>query len=387
MWETMLKLAARPENIQLSIHSIGPSAAEALKTLPQSRGWQVERATEGGSFGHGACIMDALRMMIDDDIHVICDSDAFVIAKGWDNLVRKIVADGYGIAGTTYEELGGFSSGKSNVQTYKKVPTFTWAILAPGIPWSQLDVMPDKNRTILIENERLSKIYNLPIGHSVFGEAGYQLPLFLFEHNVKYDGWPQLKPTNGATVLSGLSDYHEEFHAGGVPFVVHHRGSLRHPYRATKLSNAFFAKVDPWIEHELTQPIKWTLDEESWEQTTFKFDTSAVRKLDLPMKRPEGWMKATVNGIVVHPRAPLTNIFNRLSYANYERVTHIRLEGASTQPFYVEINNVIGHVAIVRNMTNVSVHVQKDEKTSTSILEAGQTSMFFVDDDGVHRVT
>lgn len=262
MWKTMLKLASNPQSIFLNIHCIGPKAAQIANDLKMIRtnAINVSAAISGGSFGHAACIMSAFSMINNDEqcAHVICDSDAFVVAKGWDSYVKqRIIHDEIGMMGTTYENVGGFSSGTTNVQTYKKLPTFTWCALNPKHQWSTLDVMPNKELKILVSNDDLSKIYNLPIGHFVFGEAGYQLPKFIHDNNISCEGWLQLKPSKTAKVTSGLSDYHEEFHVNDTPFVVHHRGSLRHKYRESQLSIDFFAKVDPWIESEANLKPHW----------------------------------------------------------------------------------------------------------------------------------
>lgn len=392
MWETMLKLADNRELLRLHIHCIGPSAADQLRSLIQSQTYVVSEAREGGSFGHAACIMDAFKLMIDDEIHIICDSDAFVVAKGWDNLVRLKASLGIGMAGTTYEELGGFSSGTGNVQTYKQIPTFTWAMLGAGPPWNSLNVMPNKDHRILIENDQMSKIYNLPVGHHVFGEAGYQLPLFLHQNNVKYEAWKQLKPSKDAVVLFGLSDYHEEYHVDDVPFVVHHRGSLRHPYRSSKLSKAFFEKVDAWIEQETKRTPRWESTFKGlWKQLSlpFAFEEPPPIRLDarLSIITTDGWLKITSDEVVVRAKSKFNSVVNRVSFTPGQHIHHVRVEGDVNQKFFIEIPDVMNQSVTIRNMTNFELTVQKDVRTATVAIEPGKLAFVLVDADGVFRAT
>jgi hypothetical protein len=204
----------------------------------------------GGSTGHGVAIMDALAMTNDGDIHVIADSDTVIVKQGWDDILRKKFFDeNFDIVGGTYEDVGGFSSGTGKVQTYKKIPTLTWCALSPRNDWRDLNVLPNKSHMIQINTDELSVTYNLPKGYVVFGEVGYQIPQYLRDKNLSYEGWRQIKPTSSESIiLSGLCDYHEEFHVDNEPFFVHHRGSLRHPFRLNKMSNDFYDRLDLLIK-------------------------------------------------------------------------------------------------------------------------------------------
>lgn len=391
MWDTMLKLADNSELLRLHVHCIGPTAADMLRDMTQSQTYVVSEAKEGGSYGHATCIMDAFKLMTDNEIHIICDSDAFVVAKGWDNFIRLKASCGVGMAGTTYEELGGFSSGTGNVQTYKQIPTFTWAMLGAGPPWNTLDVMPNKEHRILIADEKMSQIYNLPVGHHVFGEAGYQLPLFLHQNRVKYEAWKQLKPSKDAVVLFGLSDYHEEYHVDGIPFVVHHRGSLRHPYRGSRLSKAFFEKVDTWIEQEIRRPSRWDAGLKGlWKQLSlpFKYNEPApVRTEALPQGVTEGWLKITADDVVTRTKSKFMTIVNHVGYAAGTNIHHVRVEGDVNQRFFLELPNIMGQSATIRNMTNFDMVVQKDSQTATIVVEPGRMAFVLVDVDGVIKTS
>lgn len=399
MWDTMLRLASHPEHLFLHVHSIGPSAVDLLQHLKQSKAYHVQSA-EGGSAGHAACIMNAFKLMNDGDIHIISDSDAFVVAKGWDNVVRKRIKDGVGMAGTTYEDLGGFSSGNGGVQTYKDVPTFTWALLSSEYDWASLDVTPNKNHRIAINTEELSKIYNLPIGKEVFGEAGWQLPQFLHTNKIPYQAWKQLKPTRGAAVLNGLSDYHEEYHVDNVPFVVHHRGSLRHKYRESRLSIDFFHKVDRYLEKEVLRESRWPdelilpwtqlslFNEEQWSAPQVQRYEEIRVDTTVNDVQPNGWLKVTILnvGVAIPKKTITTSDVHKLSYAASEKMNHIRIEGSSNCKIRFEIPSDT-HGTTVRNTTNVSVIIQKDATTQFVEIESGATSLIVVDVDGVFKAT
>ncbi|MGH7753422.1 MAG: hypothetical protein ACREN5_11465, partial [Gemmatimonadales bacterium] len=47
--------------------------------------------------------------------------------------------------------------------------------------------------------------------------------------------------------LHGTSDYHEEFHLRGRPFLVHQRGSHKHPFRSMPLSAPFYAAIESYL--------------------------------------------------------------------------------------------------------------------------------------------
>lgn len=397
MWQTMQELAYAPELLKLHVHCIGPSAAEILKDLDRADVIIAENTKGGGSHGHGACIMSAFKMMNDGNIHIITDGDAFVVAKGWDNYVRKRIAEGVGIMGTTYEDLGGFSSGSDQVQTYKKVPTFTWAAMSSNYPWSLLNVMPDKAHRVAINSPLLSKIYNLPVGYSVFGEAAWQLPQFIYDNAMPYEGWRQLKPSKDAVVLKGLTDYHEEYHAEGVPFVVHHRGSIKHAYRGNKVSNAFFASVDRYLAEEKTRDPKWVGEAPHNSDTMFQLSFSFGVSVPSPIETSEvinavpmvatasGWLKITLDGTAIRPRGNVTVSKFTLDYKSIN-LHHLRLEGTMSGLFEIEIPKSEPHCLTVRNTTNATIRFTHNG-TIVGVLNPGAVQMLLVDIDAVIPMT
>lgn len=255
MLSSMVALADDPTDLKVTIHCLDersvvmardvapPNASVVMVSRPI---WLIDNGSLAGSSGHAAGVEDAFRSMTDGDIHIVADGDTVVLMPKWDVHVKDVLS-AVGIFGVTYEAIGGFSSGTAQGQTYKDIPNVVWCAFAPGHPWDKLQAQPCKDGNIDVTDVRLSRVYNLPIGHSVFRDVAWQIPEFLDTHGIKYMGMKQLKPTKDAIVLKGLSDYHEEYHFNGEPFVVHQRGSLRHAFRQAKVSKQFYDAVDAYM--------------------------------------------------------------------------------------------------------------------------------------------
>lgn len=402
MWETMKSLAQAPDLLRLHVHCLGPKAVEILSTLEGCETHLID-AGQGGSYGHGACIMNAFKFTDDGNIHVICDGDALVAAKGWDSYVRRRIAEGVGMMGTTYEDLGGFSSGNDHVQTYKKLPTFTWAVINSNYDWKSLDVMPNKDHRVKIDTAKLSTMYNLPIGYSVFGEAAWQIPRFIHDTAMPNEGWRQLKPSKEAIVLKGLTDYHEEFHVGGVPFIVHHRGSIKHAYRGNKVSNAFFKAVDDYLEKEKQRGFRWDYtvysNSDTMFQLSFPFGTPGGPIVTKKEQRSEvvqapdvldakGWIKISVDGHVTRARGNIDQPTHRLVYDSDLGKTNLaRFEGTFEGTFGVNIPKATKpHCLLVRNATNSAINMMYDDG-NLGLMNPGAVQMFLVDVDAVIPVS
>jgi len=265
MWSVMREFANHSEALKLSVQCDCHATAERLSTLPNVRSYFGQSdvlgggRNVGGSIQHGLLLERALTLVDDGDIHIIADSDTSILAKGWDDYIRLQLLDvGVGVVGPTFEEIGGFSSGYDKVQMFKKIPYTAWFAMSPMHNWHDLKVMSDKQRTILIENEDMANVYNLPVGHSLLLDVGWQIPQYLHDHKISYVGWPQLKGSKTATVIKGLNDYHEEYHVDNdVPFLVHQRGSRNHPFRLAD-SAIFYEAVDRWLEQERKRDARWT---------------------------------------------------------------------------------------------------------------------------------
>lgn len=430
MWETMRRLANRPDLLRLSVHCMGPTATEGLSVLPNAKTYHVSNisADQGlvGSVGHAACIEHALKLTDDGDIHIIVDSDTVVLARGWDDYVRIELLDRkVGTFGTTYEDIGGFTSGAGDVQTYKGIPNVVWMALSPLHRWQDLRALPEKETTVKITDDGMAKAYGLPIGHQVLRDVAWQIPEYLSNRNISYVGWKQHKPSTGAIVLNGLTDYHEEYHVeGGVPFVVHHRGSMRYSYRSDKISQDFYATVDAWLAEEVKRDTRWR-----WEpgpqhaEIIASLDTMALSSKDRveaieatagkqappfvgPPVTPKtiepagtplrGWVKITVDGSVTWSRhtAPVPQIIDLCP--NFPAFVHsphvIRIEGTVAMGLSVMVPDVSDNVprlVIVRNMTPGPISIiSRPEPSSVSVsVPSGTCWQLLIDVDGVVHVS
>ena len=406
MWETMRALAAHPDAVKLSIHSIGPTAADRLGHLSNSVALQVPSSEmdkgTSGSTAHGICLEHALLMTDDGDIHILVDSDTVVLARGWDDYIRIQMLDrAIGCVGTTYEDAGGFSSGPSSIQTYKGVPTITWMSMSPLFSWRGLKAMPKKDENLHVANETMSKVYGLPVGHHVLRDVAWQIPDYLYTHGISYTGWRQLKPSKDAVVLRGLSDYHEEYHvADGVPFVVHHRGSRNHAYRGDKVSQDFFGAVDRWLVDEKQREPRWRWEPNESNRAALEQIVARSEELRSRPAMPstsmtsagagasiDGWLKATLDG---------QNVWNRYVSPVPSQVVialspgiaqHLRLEG-TVQGLTVRLPSAPdrAYSLTVRNMTPKAVTVAMYDNGKMLSVPSDACYLVLVDVDGVVHV-
>jgi hypothetical protein len=391
MWESMRLLAARPDLLRLTVHAIGPTAAGAFADLPNAEGVQVQMHKDGdtGSTAHALCVEHALLYVNDGNIHVICDSDTVVVARGWDNLLRhKLINERIGIVGASYEDIGGYSSGSSTSQTYKKIPNATWMALSPLYSWKGLNAVPEKSANLPISNDQQSKIYNLPVGYSVLRDVAWQIPQFLFDNKIPCQAWKQLKGSgDAAVIIKGLENYHEEFHAtAGIPFIVHQRGSLRHAYRSAKMSIRFYDAVDHYVAQEKKFDPRW-----SWERNLS--DNIAEHQPELTanaaandVKVGPGWFKGTIDGSVFWARNQPFNGIAHVDFKPEHQIHNLRLEGTcpklslslpqtTEKPYVLTVRNLVFGPATLQTGKGAAVTIPRDA-----------CWMLVVDVDGVHRV-
>lgn len=200
-----------------------------------------------GSNGHAAGLSSALTLT-GEAVDIIADADTVMLEINWDSTLLDLLKS-YGIVGTCYEEVGGFSSGFGNVQTYKRKPSMTWFAMSPKYDWKKLDPRPSKSDNIKISNTELSELYNLPIGSELARDVGWKVPSYLRDNNIPYTVFDQIKPTSkDALVLKSGIDYHEEYHHKGRPFLAHQRGSHKHKFRQNEISETFYSNCDLYMK-------------------------------------------------------------------------------------------------------------------------------------------
>ena len=210
-----------------------------------------------GSIGHSMGLSLALKNFTAGHINIISDADVCILVKNWDILLLKFLTSPSsqiikpaGVIGVTYENIDGFSSGNSEIQTYKNAPTLTWCLFMPDYDFTNLDASSEKNNLLQINSAQLSKIFGIPQGYSLLKDVGWQLPLFLVKNSIPYLVFDHIKPSNSdAKILGGAGDYHDEFHYNKIPFLVHQRGSMKHSFRLSKFSKEFYNRVDKYLDY------------------------------------------------------------------------------------------------------------------------------------------
>lgn len=252
-----LLLADHPEQIEFGAYALddeGVVRAGNQEDLGITASFlEVTALKHGaGSVGHMIGLNAIFANLKKNDINVISDSDCVVLMKGWDTKLKELIAGGLGCIGTTYEDVGGFSSGAGTFQTYKRVPNFSWIALSPKYSW-KFDTSEDKANPLPITTQEQSEAFNLPIGYTLFREPCWQFPLYLYQNNITYGSLEFVRPTSSKAkaVLSG-EDYHTEYTlADGTPFVAHQRGSMKQLFRVDHLSKTFYDACDAYIASQL----------------------------------------------------------------------------------------------------------------------------------------
>jgi hypothetical protein len=200
----------------------------------------------GGSSGHAAGLNSALRMT-GGAVDIVADCDTVILMPEWDRIVAQELETA-GIVGATYEAVGGFSSGSGAKQTYKDLPTLTWVALSPRYDFRRLDAAHRLWRSLPLRSAQSAALYNLSAGHRLVRDIGWKLPRYLRQHGIPAKVLRHVKPTSAeAQVLAGTHDYHDEFLLGDRPFVVHQRGSRKHPFRSQPLSAPFYDAAERYL--------------------------------------------------------------------------------------------------------------------------------------------
>lgn len=181
-----------------------------------------------------------------NSIDIIADSDTVMLVNSWDVITENILKE-VGIFGTSYEKIGGYSSGSSDVQTYKNLPNATWIAMSKKYDFSKIDMTPDKGNHLLISNNELAELYQLPVGYKLLKDSGWQIPSYLKDNNIPYKTLSHEKPTENAKILKTGKNYHEEYQLDDKPFLAHQRGSLSKEFRKHELSKSFYDTLDQYF--------------------------------------------------------------------------------------------------------------------------------------------
>ena len=200
-----------------------------------------------GSNGHATGLNAACAATDPDVIDILADADTVLLRHSWDDWLREMMTR-YGMVGTTYEDIGGFSSGNGPVQTYKAIPNLTWLAVGTGIEFSDFRCDAAKKIHLDINSPELAALYNLPEGYQLVRDVGWKLPAFLRDNGIAAAPLAQKKPTSPeAIAVKSGNDYNEEYQWAGEPVLAHQRGSHIHPFRDSEISIAFYDAVEAWL--------------------------------------------------------------------------------------------------------------------------------------------
>lgn len=205
-----------------------------------------------GSIGHAKSIDAAIVNFVPGEINIISDTDITILMRDWDVAISNLLLGekAVGVVATRLEDVGGFSTGETKYQQYKKKPSTTWMAMSPQYDFSGLTVMPDKDTFIEVTTPDLSELYQLPIGYFVVKDTGWQVPSYLHDHRIPYLALDIVKPTSPqAKALRGCNPYHDEFQLDGQPLVAHQRGSMKHRFRIDPLSVDFYDACDLYLNN------------------------------------------------------------------------------------------------------------------------------------------
>ena len=242
--KNLKSLAHKPDEINVTAHCMDP---DATRHVIDSGGTAVNTIGGSGSIGHASGIVSFLSNLEKGEINILSDSDCLMLVKGWDSILKEILTE-YGVVGATYEDIGGYSSGDHECQTYKRLPNASWSAFSPKYDWN-FDPTCEKESNLLIDTQELSETFNLPIGRSLFREPMWKLPIYIRENNIKTYPLNFIRPTSGnaKAILTG-EDYHTEYQLNdGSPFVAHQRGSLSKAFRQHPLSKTFYDAYERYI--------------------------------------------------------------------------------------------------------------------------------------------
>jgi hypothetical protein len=246
----MHHLSAKPKSLKFRLYCLDRWSSKRAAGLKN-----VEQVTFlgrlEGSIGHAQALNKAVSSFDQQAVNILADTDAIIVLENWDDVLRvALYTKGASVFGTQHEGIGGYISGDVPYQQYKEKPSTTWIAFRHDVDTSGLDLMPAKADSLEIRTKQDSVMYNLPIGYRLFKDTGWQLPTFLEAKNLSFLVMKLVKPSSGASrVLKGTSDYHDEFHWGNDPFLVHQRGSMRHLYRTDPLSKLFFERIDAFLSY------------------------------------------------------------------------------------------------------------------------------------------
>lgn len=241
-------LADKPDQLRFWIYCTELNAFEHVKNCS----W-VERCEfskhNGGSGGHADALHMALSLMKRDDINILIDADMVLLMMGWDSRIRKIMEKVH-IFGTSHLDPGLSADGYGEVEDwqYARLPNTSFFVMNPNHDFSDIDLKPNKEKKILVDNIELSILVKLPINSVMHCDTGWQIPWYVEKYKLQTSVVRHRKPRNyPCSILKKGMNYSEEFVLDNVPFIAHQRGSWKRCFRKDTLSKLFYNATEEYL--------------------------------------------------------------------------------------------------------------------------------------------
>lgn len=254
-FEYMIKnyraLAFKPDEVRFYAQCMDKCEASALKLTPYVKAVSQQHHSEG----HANSINSALKMGRElGGNNLIADSDTVMLAYGWDEIVERELQY-VGVLGATFAPLD--TSSNQRRLMYVDKPMFTWFAFSSQFDLTGIDASPAMHSDLPITDERLSRIYGLPVGYALFRDTGWKVPEFLDRHSVSYKTLLHARPRTDARAVKTNDNYNEEYQLDGIPFVGHQRGSRKHTFKSPPHSSIFYSACESYIKDlEIVHPTK-----------------------------------------------------------------------------------------------------------------------------------
>lgn len=206
--------------------------------------------TGTGGVGHGEALNKIFSTMpVENNVYnIICDSDTVLVCKNWDETILDHMKETkVSVVGTSYEELGGFSSGNSRVQTFKTKPNAIWCVVDEKASKILRNIDMSANiETMLITDESMSQTFGIPVGYHLLRDTGWQFAK-LFTKDIKYTCLNIARDDKKHVLINNV-DYNEEYHLNNIPFVCHQRGSRKNQFKQTEISKKFYENCEHYVQ-------------------------------------------------------------------------------------------------------------------------------------------
>jgi hypothetical protein len=194
-----------------------------------------------GSEQHGAAVNAMIRGFDPECHNMLADGDTVLLKPWWDTGVERAFR-GADVFGACFPD----QVGDHPQFWYQGHPSISWLVFKQGTDVSGFDAMPQKEADLKIDTPAQVELYGVPVGGMLIRDTAWRLPEFARDNGLRTTGMRAVKP--GVVFPAGAPFV--EYHLGGEPFVVHMQRSLRHPFRMTPTSQAFYDGCELYLARQ-----------------------------------------------------------------------------------------------------------------------------------------